>query len=327
MAIPPEVRRFISENDSFLILGHREPDGDCVASQLSCAALLSKLGKSCGLYSVGPFDRPEIESFGPLFASDIPPHALAGVNGKPPAAIILDCSTPDRTGALGARVRGLPGLVIDHHRSGEEFGDVRFIAPDAPSTTMLVMDLYTGFGIIPTVEQARWMLFGLCTDTNFFRHLGQGGASTFKSVSSLVECGTSTAEVFRMIYGRRNLPDRKLLALMLERAESRWSDGFLLTWNTRADRESLGARQRGDEELYRLLQTVKGNLVVALIKEEAEGQFSVGLRSTPAIDVGVVARSFGGGGHSQASGFDIKGSLDSVKRAVAEAIAPLLSPR
>ncbi|HEY9595994.1 MAG TPA: DHHA1 domain-containing protein, partial [Spirochaetia bacterium] len=168
------------------------------------------------------------------------------------------------------------------------------------------------------------LLFGLCTDTGFFRHLGQSGPETFAAVSRLVTHGTSTAEVYMMVYGRRELASRMLLAETLKRTESALSDAFLFTWETIDDRRRLNAHQRGEDDLYRLLQTIKGNIVVALVKEEGEGAWSVGLRSTAAVDVGVVARSFGGGGHRQASGFDISGSLDSVKQRVRDALIPLV---
>jgi bifunctional oligoribonuclease and PAP phosphatase NrnA len=70
---------------------------------------------------------------------------------------------------------------------------------------------------------------------------------------------------------------------------------------------------------------VSGNVVVVLIKEERVGAFSVGLRSSSSLDVGVMAASFGGGGHRQASGFDISGTLDSVKKTVIDSFAPHLS--
>jgi phosphoesterase RecJ-like protein len=64
--------------------------------------------------------------------------------------------------------------------------------------------------------------------------------------------------------------------------------------------------------------------VVGLIKEEGPGQYSVGLRSTMAVDVGAIAGSFGGGGHKQASGFDIKGTLESVKKTLLDTFGPIL---
>jgi bifunctional oligoribonuclease and PAP phosphatase NrnA len=320
MADTAAAIRFITAHDTFVVLGHKEPDGDCIASQISAARLLRALGKEATLYSAGPFDRPEITPFETDFSRTMPP-SLPGAT----AVVIVDCSTPDRTGTLGAAVAGLPCLVIDHHSAGEPFGDARMVDPTAPSTTMLLLDLFEAMAITPDADTARLILFGLCTDTGFFRHLGAGSAETYHSIARLVELGTTTADVYMMVYGRRELATRKLLAEMLLRAESHSGDRLILTWQMIADRQRLGAHQRGEDDLYRLLQTVKGNVVVALVKEESAGVFSVGLRSTAAVDVGAVAASFGGGGHRQAAGFDIRGSLESVKSTVAAALSPLIS--
>lgn len=314
-----EAVRFIREHTSFLVLGHKEPDGDCVASQAALASLLRALGKEAALYSAGPFDRPEIVEFAAEFASEVPREKRSGA-----AVVIVDCSTPDRTGPLGAMVAGLPTLVIDHHASGQRFGDARMVDSSAPSATMLVLDLFEALGKKPDAATARLLLFGLCTDTGFFRHLGSGTGQTYRSVARLVELGTSTADMYMMVYGGRELSSRKLLAQMLSRAESHAGGKLILTWQTTADRQRLDAHQRGEDELYRLLQTVNGNVVVVLIKQEGRGVYSVGLRSTAAVDVGVVAASFGGGGHRQASGFDIRGTLESVKKAVLDALTPLV---
>ena len=314
-----EAVLFIRSHSRFFVLGHKEPDGDCVASEVAMGSLLVALGKKATLHSVGPFDRPEIVELGDRFSSTIPADRPVGA-----AAIILDCSTPDRTGSLGAMIDGLPCLVIDHHSAGESFGDARFVDSAAPSTTMLVQQLFEDLGVAFDVEVARLLLFGLCTDTGFFRHLGVSGAETFRAVARLVDLGTSTAEVYMMVYGRRDLATRKLLAELLTRTESHWGDRLLLTWQMIADKERLAATQRGEDDLYRLLQTIRGNVVVALIREEKEGLYSVGLRANSSVDVGAIAASFGGGGHRQASGFDIRGTLASIRGTLLDTFRPLL---
>jgi len=85
-------------------------------------------------------------------------------------------------------------------------------------------------------------------------------------------------------------------------------------------------RERGEDDLYRLLQTVKGNKVVVFIREEEPGRYSVSLRSTTALDVGQVASSFGGGGHKQAAGFEMTGSLETIRKAMLGTFAALLGP-
>ena len=152
---------------------------------------------------------------------------------------------------------------------------------------------------------------------------GAKNAALPAMVASLLT--SETLELENVPYVRDILTTRKLLAEMVLNAESLCDDRLIVTWQTMSDRERLGAHQRGEDDLYRLLQTVKGNVVVALIREEGEGVFSVGLRSAPSVDVGAVAASFGGGGHRQAAGFDITGSLDSVKKTVMAALTPLVA--
>jgi phosphoesterase RecJ-like protein len=97
-----------------------------------------------------------------------------------------------------------------------------------------------------------------------------------------------------------------------------------LSWQTIEDRRMVARYQRGEDDLYRLLQTVKGNQVVVFIREERAGEFSVGLRSTAAVDVGAIAGSFGGGGHRQAAGFDTAGPLEKIRKSMLDTFAPLL---
>jgi phosphoesterase RecJ-like protein len=316
----PGVRRFVEGRRLLLVAGHKEPDGDCIASQIAMAALAGRLGAPSLLLSAGPFDRPEIEDFAGRFSASAGDADLA----LGAAAVIMDCSTPDRTGSVGPVLAGLPCLVVDHHSSGEAFGDVRCVDPSAPSTTAIVLAMYEALGVPVDRDTARLLLFGLCTDTGFFRHLGPGSAETFRAVARLTERGTSTAEAFMMVYGRRTMASRRLLAMMIERTQSIANDALLVSWQTLADREAIGQAPRGEEDLYRLLQTVKGNRVVAFLKEEEAGRWTVGLRSNPGIDVGVVAAGFGGGGHRQAAGCEMAGTLESVRSAVVAALMPLI---
>ncbi len=315
MTSPRPAVEFLRAHDSFLVLGHKEPDGDCVASQIAVASIIRALGKKASLYSVGPFDRPEIESFADSFESVIPDGKIAGA-----AAVIVDCSTPDRTGELGSQVAGLPSLVIDHHSAGETFGTARYVDDSAPSSSFLIFSLFEELGVPVDAETARLLLFGFCTDTGFFRHLGAGSAEAFRTLAKIAAFGTSPSDVYMMIYGRRDLSGRRLLGELLRRTESLCEGRLLVTWQMISDRLHYEVRQRGEDELYRLLQTVRDCLVVAFIKEEKRGLYSVGLRSNQALDVGEIAARFGGGGHRQAAGFDIKGTLESVKRTVVEVL-------
>jgi phosphoesterase RecJ-like protein len=320
--VPPELLRELVRHDRYLVLGHVEPDGDCIASELLLEAILRRLGKRVSLYNEGPFLRPEVRRHAARFAASIPPAELEG----DAMAVVVDCSTPERVGGLSDAIRGVPTAVIDHHSSGRAFGDVRLIDPSAPSVALMLLGVMDALGMEPVVEEAELVLFGLCTDTAFFRHLGGTSAPVFRSVARLIEIGASPQATYLRIYGGRRLEERRLIGLTLWRTESLHGGRLLVCTQTVEDKRSAGDAEGGSDEIYRLLQTVDGAEIVVLIRQEAGTEHSVGLRSAGPIDVGAVATLLGGGGHAPAAGCTVHGPLEDVRRRVLEALAPLLDP-
>ncbi len=88
-----------------------------------------------------------------------------------------------------------------------------------------------------------------------------------------------------------------------------------------ADKNELGAESRDSDSIYGRLQGVRGCQVVVLFREEGEREYSVGLRSDHSLDVGVVAESFGGGGHLGAAGFTWQGDCEQIKKRLLEIFA------
>jgi phosphoesterase RecJ-like protein len=319
---PAAVYDFLNCYNKFLIFGHVEPDGDCIASQLVLGSFLSRRGKQNVVFSEGPFDRPEIISFQDRFRDRIEKADLAG----DPAAIILDCSTPDRIGAMGRDMEGLATMVIDHHASGEEFGDVRWVIPQAPSVSYLIQRLIEEHPETPTLEEAELILFGLARDTGFFRHLIEKNGFVFEAVARLVDIGVSPRETYRRIHSGWELGKVRLLALSLERVESAFNGAVLITYQSLEELRTEGSNAaRGSDEVYRILQAVRGVEVVAFIQEEEQGRCSVGLRAGSTCDVGNLARSMGGGGHTLAAGYTSSGSIPAVRERLLLALEPLVT--
>jgi phosphoesterase RecJ-like protein len=316
--LPAGVERFLTSHDSYLLLGHQDPDGDCLASPLALAGFLRRRGKRARTFCEGPFTRPEIAAFAPRFATQVTPEDRAG----DAAAIVMDCSTADRTGEPGKGIQGLPTLVIDHHAAGEPFGDERLIVPAVPATALIVQGLIELLGDRPTREEAELLLFATCTDTGFFRHLRKDTGYVFRAVARLVDAGASTEAAYRSMFGARPLERRVMLGRMLARTERLYGGLLLYTVKYSSDRAEIGEAGRGDDDLYSLLQTVAGVEALLVVREEGPGECSVSMRSTTAVDVGSCARELGGGGHPQAAGCTFHGSAEQAKEAALAVLAP-----
>ena len=224
--VPETLLKAIEKYENFIIIGHKNPDGDCLDSQLALGRLLEKIGKTVHLVSPGPFDRHEITGYQDLFHLDIDDDTVS----KKPLVIVVDCSTPDRIGSLIEQITGLEIAVVDHHSSGSEFGDYRYIVPKAFSVTFLIYELYKKMAVPIDEKTAEWLLFGLLTDTGFFRHIGPYRGEVFSMVEDLVEAGASLRELHQKIQGHRSFLSRKLLGALLSKTEQYFSGRVLLTW-------------------------------------------------------------------------------------------------
>jgi len=303
---PPEVLSFLTRYRRYFILGHQDPDGDCLGSELGIARLLEKRGAQTLLFSPGPFRRPEILDYAPLFQNRISAGLREEALGAGDTAVlIMDCSTLERIGEeLKQDIQDFPVGVIDHHASGEDFGVCRWIDSRAASVTFMVHQLYKALGIPLDREAAEVLFLGLSTDTGFFRHMETGSAEVFRTAADLTDAGASPKKIFQQMHGNRTLESRVLLGTLMARTESYYQGALLVTWETLEDLKRFGPDNRDSDTLYQQLQGIRGCEMVVLIREESEGLCSAGLRSNQRVDVGALAQSQGGGGHPRAAGFN-----------------------
>jgi phosphoesterase RecJ-like protein len=318
-SVPESFLREFGEYDEFIIVGHEEPDGDCLGSQLALSSFLRRSGKTAIPATAGPFNRSEIMHLSNRLLDHIP-EASAGIKR---GAVILDCSAVERTGRLAADIAGISRLTIDHHANGAAVDGPAFIDPTAPSTTYLVLLLIEALGGRPTPEEAQLLMFGLATDTGYFRHISTGGEETFQAASRLCACGANPKEAHAGMYGNRSLASRRLAGRVMDRAAVHLEGKLLITWLERADEEELGYGERDSDTIYGQLQGISGVDAVIFFREETESEISAGLRSNSVLDVGALAASFGGGGHKHAASFRSTIGIKELEKELLAVIKPL----
>ena len=305
---------FIREGGKFIIAGHIEPDGDCVGSQLALASVLRRMGKQAIPCSAGPFKRPEIKPYEHFFTAAPSEQDRDGAR-----VIVVDCSAPDRTGDLEPFLQGLPTAVIDHHSNAAGVQGLGYVDVHALSTTFLVFNLIGALGLTPFKEEAELLLLGLCTDTGFFRHIDESGAETFQAAAALIRSGASPKAAFAAMYGGKSLDSRRLIAHILLRAESLFDGKLILSSEEYEETCRFGLEGRDSDTLYQLLQSVAGVQAIVIIRQESPGNCTVGLRSRDCIDVGSIAVSLGGGGHKNAAGCSIAGTIAELRPRIIKA--------
>ena len=321
--VPDELIEFIKTNSSFIIAGHKEPDGDCVGSQLALRSALIRLGKEAFVCSAGPFKRVELKNYNDQFV-DIADIAARQHNN--PAwkikAIIVDCISIDRTGDIFDYLNQFSCAIIDHHASAlfpPSTADAPVYSdPDSPSCTLLIYKLIIALGLELTKEEASLLLFGLCTDTGFFRHLTENNADAFEAAGKMISRGASPKNIFYAINGGKSLKSRVQIGNILGRTESHFNGRLLISCETHEEFTEFGLEGRDSDSLFLMLLSIENVEAVVIIRQESTDNCTVSLRSIDNINVAQIAAAFGGGGHKNASGLTMKGSLSNVKQNMLE---------
>ncbi|MDR0321208.1 MAG: bifunctional oligoribonuclease/PAP phosphatase NrnA [Treponema sp.] len=312
---PEELIEFIKSCSKFIIAGHKEPDGDCVGSQLALRSALLRMGKEAIACSAGPFKRTELNDYSGQF-SDVPE------NDNDAKVIIIDCSNKERTGSIHELLDKYPYAIIDHHAAVTYPPSTRespvYVDPNAPSCTLLIYKLITIFDLEITEEEAKYLLFGLCTDTGFFRHLTEKNAHVFEIASKLINRGASPKHIFNEINGGKSLNSRILLGNILSRTEAHFDGRLLISCETLEEFNIFGLQSRDSDTLNQMLLSVKGVEAVVIIRQELVDNCTVSLRSVDKINVAKIAAHFCGGGHKNAAGLTMKGDIASVKQKLLE---------
>lgn len=316
--VPHALLEFIDHYGTFYVIGHKEPDGDCVGSQLALASFLRRQGKEVTVCSAGPFTRTEIMPFEHRFTPIVPAERAS----ERAAAFILDCSNLLRIGSVAESLPQVPLAFVDHHASSEASGEVVFIDDHSPSVTLMILALIEALDQKPTKEEAELLFFGLATDTGFFRHLDESSAATFSAASRLIQAGASPKRCFAQMNGGKSLISRRLMGEILTRTEPYYDGRLLVSYVTLEDQQRFGLASRDSDMLYQLLLGVAGCDAALIIRQESETDCTVGLRAHDRVDVGSIASRFGGGGHKLAAGLSIRGSIDEVREKLIVAFEP-----
>jgi bifunctional oligoribonuclease and PAP phosphatase NrnA len=304
MKIPKEVLTVLKEEKLFLLATHISPDGDAIGSALSLASALESLGKEVHVYNKDHV--PEVYKFMPGYKRF--KTGLKKVLPQGPVLLLLDCNSPERAALEEYSFRR--SVVIDHHETERDFGDVRWVVPSAAATGLMIFYLIKAMKVPFTQEMCTNLYTAIAVDTGTFRY-SNTSSGVLKASSLLIEGGANPARIAEQLYDRWENNRFALLTMALHNLEIRdgiavmhiTNDMFLKTGTSPEDTENFS-------NFPRMIRTVN---ISALFRDMGNGFWKASLRSKGDVNVAKIAEFYGGGGHKNAAGFKIRGSLKSVK--------------
>lgn len=315
----PAVER-LGRAHRVLITSHRNPDGDALGSELALAALARELGVEAVIVNrdPAPAGLAELPGAGTVQVLDAPPADF-------PAAwdlvAVMECPGLDRTGFDG--LDAVPILNIDHHADNGVYGQVNYLDEDSPAVGEMVWRMFTAAHVMPDPATATCCFTALSTDTGDFRY-ANATQRAFLAAAEMVAAGARPEEVSQWVHERRTEASVRLLGEVLSTLELTCGGRLALVQADAAAFARAGAGTEDTEDIVNVPRTIAGVEVVAFFKEPRPGTVRVSLRSRGAVDVKSVAAALGGGGHTNAAGCSVEGSLQEARARIVPALEKLL---
>jgi phosphoesterase RecJ-like protein len=282
-----EVAEFLKTLDRVAVTTHVGADGDAIGASAALVSLMRSLGAAavfCHAEEVPGYLRW-------LLPEEIFRELPEGYD-----LLVVDTSRADRAGVpvpeAGAR------LNLDHHEDNPFYGEYNLVNQRAAASAEIVADLYIELGVPMEKEAAEAIYAGIRTDTGDFRFRNISPRA-HELVADLLRAGVVPAEVHERINRRGSLEQLRIVGVSLAKAQ-RYGEVLISTVDN-ADYERTGAGELDSKEAIDQLRSVAGIDVVAHLREVPEG--TKGSLRSETVDVGEIARLFGGGGHKLAAGY------------------------
>ena len=303
-----QIHDEVLRRQRFLLTSHLKPDGDSIGSQMAMAYALRALGKDVRVVNCNPA-LPALQTFPGVSEIEIADH----VEGDYDAVIVMECSDLARTGVSVLERYFI--VNVDHHPGNAMYGAVNWFNAGAAACGEMVFDVIRSLGVPLTREIATHIYVAILTDTGSFHHAGIS-PRTFDICRQTLEAGIDPVAIARSVFDTNNIGRLRLFGAVLGSVEIDASGRLAAICLNRAMARASGGTYDDIEGLINVPLTVKEIQVVVFFKEWEPNEYRVSLRSKGSIDVGGVAKQFGGGGHKNASGCTVLGSLPDVRQQV-----------
>ena len=311
------VEKIVLDNERFVILSHKNPDGDALGSSLALCHYLKARGKDATVVLPNAF--PDFLAWLPgvndVVVYDKNCDKAKEVVSKADAFFCLDFNALNRIGDVSEAVANsnAPKLLVDHHLFPSDEFVVKISFPEACSTSELVYRVITMLSgdAALSYDMAQCIYTGMMTDTGAFAY-ASSRKDVFLIIAALLETGIDKDVIYRKVFYSSSLTRMRLQGYVMYKklkVYSKYNAALITLDNSELQRFYA---VKGDTEGFvnQPLQ-IKGIRFSCFLREELPGKINVSLRSVDDFPCNeVAAEFFNGGGHKNASGGELHCTMD-----------------
>ncbi len=300
------LREMILTNDTILIMGHKNPDADCIGAAIGVYRMAKTFGKKA--YLVIDKNCPAIEPIVSLLEPEDDEKLFLTneevLSRKDPRTmlVVVDVNVPGMTECPGLlkTVRNI--VVFDHHRQSSETiknAVLSYVEPYASSTCEMIAEILQYISDKSKLKpvEADAMYSGILVDTDNF--VIKAGVRTFEAAAYLRRMGADVTRVRKMF--REDKTSYMLRVKVIREAEI-FRDEFAISEFHPTD--YAGATVVGARAANELLniQGIRGSFVLTRFPD----YIYISARSIDDLNVQVIMEKMGGGGHLTMAAAQVK---------------------
>lgn len=312
-----KLETMIDQAGKIVILGHVNPDGDCVGSCLavynyikewdSSRAVTVRLERVPSKFSyLSGFDAIETEAGEETY--DL--------------CICLDSSDEERLGDFKSCFdRSAKTICIDHHITNRGYAQENVIDGHASSACEVVYGQLDERRISKRVAECIYT--GIIHDTGVFKY-SNTSRKTMEIAGRMMEKGIDFGTIIDGSFYKKTYMQSQILGRALLESITFLDGRCIFSVVRKKDMDFYGVEKSDLDGIVDQLRVIDGIECAIFLYETGIHQFKVSLRSNSIVDVSRIAAYFGGGGHVRAAGCTMSGSVHDVVNNLSAHIAEQL---
>ncbi len=299
-----KLEDMIGRAKSIVILGHVNPDGDCIGS---CLAVYN--------YIKEQYEKQVTVCLEPPAAKFSYLTGFEQIRNQPEETdidlcICLDCSDAERLGDFKACLdRAEESICIDHHVTNRNYCVENVVDANASSTCQVLFTLLTEENISKAVAECLYT--GIIHDTGVFRY-SNTSRETMEIAGKLMEKGIDFSGIIDDSFYKKTYLQSQILGRALFESVSFLDKKCIFTVVRKKDMEFYGVDKSDLDGIVDQLRIIEGVECAIFLYEVGVHMYKVSMRSNKKVDVSRIASYFGGGGHIRAAGCTMSGSFHDV---------------
>lgn len=305
----------LKDKKTVVILGHVNPDGDCVGS---CTGMYNYLTENFEDLQVSIYLHTTSKKFEYLKGYD---QVITEYDPDQrfDLCITMDASDVKRLGDFAPYLEtAKDSLCIDHHVTNTGMARVNVVEPEASSCCEVLYQLLDADKISKSVAESLYT--GIIHDTGVFKY-SSTSRKTLEIAGKLIEYGMDFSKIIDESFYMKSYEQTKLHGCALLNSKRIMDNRCIYTVVTQEQMKEFGCNVKAADGIVDELRVIDGAEVVILLYETgAPSEYKVSLRTNTNVDLSRIAGVFGGGGHVKAAGCTVTGTLDEILEGVCEQI-------